>query len=92
MVALPLLLTAGRSSPKHYFLQGDTMGEREAMLDEVFRLTNEQTKALGRRLSDEEMGKCRLRAQRIEELLERIKYDGFSKEQGHLPGPAGATC
>jgi hypothetical protein len=57
------------------------MGDREEMLDEVFRLTNQQAKSLRSRLSEEEANKCRLRAQRIEELLERIKNDGFSGER-----------
>lgn len=49
------------------------MGEKEDLLDELYRLIEEQTKVLGRRLSDEELAKCKLRAERIEELLERIR-------------------
>jgi hypothetical protein len=62
------------------------MGDREEMLDEVFRLTNQQAKSLRNRLSEEEANKCRLRAQRIEELLERIKGDGFSEERVSADG------
>ena len=57
------------------------MGDREEMLDEVFRLTNQQAKSLRSQLSEEEADKCRLRAQHIEELLERIENDGFSGER-----------
>lgn len=56
------------------------MGEREAILDEIYGLISEQTKALEGRLSEEASIKCRLRAERIKELLERIKQDGFWKE------------
>lgn len=54
----------------------DDMGDREEVLDEVARLTNQQAKSLRSRLSEEEANKCRLCAQRIEELLERIKREG----------------
>jgi hypothetical protein len=62
------------------------MGDREEMLDEVFRLTNQQAKSLRSRLSEEQANKCRLRAQRIEELLERIKGNGFSEESVSADG------
>jgi hypothetical protein len=56
------------------------MGETEAILDEIYRLISEQTKALGGKLSEETNIKCRLRAERIRELLDRIKQDGFWQE------------
>lgn len=56
------------------------MGETEAILDEIYRLISEQTKVLEGRPSEEAAIKCRLRAERIKELLERIKRDRFWEE------------
>jgi hypothetical protein len=56
------------------------MRETEAILDELFRLISEQTKLLEGRLSEEAAITCRLRAERIKELLERIKRDHLWKE------------
>jgi hypothetical protein len=54
-----------------------SMKETEAILDEIFRLVSEQAKALEGKLSEEKAVKCRLRAERIKELLERITRDSI---------------
>jgi len=53
------------------------MGETDAILEEIYRLISEQSKILEGRLSEEAALDCRSRAERIKELLERIKRDRF---------------
>ena len=55
------------------------MAEKEGLVEELFRLINEQTRTLGRRLSEEESLQCKSRGERIQVLLDSIKPGGPGK-------------
>lgn len=54
-------------------LARNPMGEQQELLDELYSLIYEQTRALGGTLNEEQTNKCKIRAARIEELFARIK-------------------
>lgn len=49
------------------------MTEQQSDLSKLYRLIAEQNRAVGGRLTEEKAGRCRERAERIAQLLERVK-------------------